>query len=138
MSALMSTLTLLWLSRDLSPNARVHWARRSKAARQARHEAQRIACRARLGITAAALWGTPESMDHLLCADTAQKTAERNDYSVFQLWGLGEDQWIDLSDLIRGQWEVPDLKQWAIDFWNAYRAYDHRVSAPIRWMNIEE
>lgn len=70
--------------------------------------------------------------------DTAQKTAERNDYSVFQLWGLGEDKRIYLLDMIRGKWEAPELKRRAIDFWNAHRAYDHKVSAPIRQMKIED
>jgi len=33
----MRDLTLPWPSKDLSPNARVHWARRAKAAKAARY-----------------------------------------------------------------------------------------------------
>lgn len=50
-------------------------------------------------------------------ADTAQKTKEANDYSVFQCWGYGRDKRIYLIDQIRGKWEAPELKQKAIDFW---------------------
>lgn len=55
-------------------------------------------------------------------ADTAQKTAERNDYSVFECWGYGEDKKIHLLDMIRGKWEAPELKRQAIDFWNKHQA----------------
>jgi predicted phage terminase large subunit-like protein len=55
-------------------------------------------------------------------ADTAQKTAERNDYTVFECWGYGEDKKIYLLDLLRGKWEAPELKRQAIDFWNKHHA----------------
>ena len=50
-------------------------------------------------------------------ADTAQKTKEHNDYSVFECWGKGEDGKAYLLDMIRGKWEAPDLRRRAIDFW---------------------
>jgi predicted phage terminase large subunit-like protein len=50
-------------------------------------------------------------------ADTAQKTAERNDFSVFECWGLGDDGRIYLLDMIRGKWEAPELERRAIAFW---------------------
>lgn len=37
------TLTLAWPSRDLHPNARVHWARKAKAAKAARNLAGTVA-----------------------------------------------------------------------------------------------
>lgn len=40
--------------------------------------------------------------------DTAQKTKQANDYSVFQLWGR-KGGCIYLVDQIRGKWESPDL-----------------------------
>jgi len=55
-------------------------------------------------------------------ADTAQKTAERNDYTVFECWGYGKDKKIHLLDLLRGKWEAPELKRQAIDFWNKHHA----------------
>lgn len=55
-------------------------------------------------------------------ADTAQKTAERNDYSVFQCWGEGVDGKIYLLDQIRGKWQAPELKRRAIAFWAKHSA----------------
>lgn len=43
-------------------------------------------------------------------ADTAMKTGETNDFSVFQLWGKGSDGRIYLLDQVRGKWEAPVLK----------------------------
>lgn len=68
-------------------------------------------------------------------ADTAQKTAERNDYSVFECWGHGEDGRIYLLDMIRGKWEAPELKRRAIEFWNKHAA---DKSSPLRQMVIED
>jgi len=39
----MIKFDLPWPSKDLSPNARLHWAKRAKAVRQARSEAEIIA-----------------------------------------------------------------------------------------------
>lgn len=54
-------------------------------------------------------------------ADTAQKTAERNDFSVLQCWGLGEDGRIYLLDMIRGKWPAPELKRRTIAFWHKHK-----------------
>lgn len=43
-----------------------------------------------------------------ITADTAQKTKEHNDWSVFCLWGKYEDK-LYLIDVKRGKWEAPDL-----------------------------
>lgn len=73
-------------------------------------------------------------------ADTAQKTAERNDYSVFQCWGRGKDNKVYLLDMIRGKWEAPELKRRAIDFWNKHKAIGAGDSdAPrLREMLVED
>lgn len=42
----MKELTLPWPSKDLSPNARVHWSRRSKAAQAARQTGRVLAMQA--------------------------------------------------------------------------------------------
>ncbi len=39
----MIELTLPWPSKDLSPNARVHWSRRARAAKSAKREAHALA-----------------------------------------------------------------------------------------------
>lgn len=52
-------------------------------------------------------------------ADTAQKTGERNDYSVIQLWGKAENG-IYLIDQVRGKWEAPELEATAKAFWQKH------------------
>lgn len=68
-------------------------------------------------------------------ADTAQKTKEHNDYSVFECWGLGNDNKIYLIDMIRGKWEAPDLKRQAVDFWNKHKALNNGA---LREMCVED
>jgi predicted phage terminase large subunit-like protein len=63
----------------------------------------------------------PQIQYTMIFADTAQKTAERHDYSVFQCWGVGHDSKLYLIDQIRGKWEAPDLKRRAEDFWSKHR-----------------
>lgn len=70
-------------------------------------------------------------------ADTAQKTAERNDFSVFECWGLGEDGRIYLLDMVRGKWPAPELKRRAIAFWEKHKAGGEH-DAPLRQMVIED
>ena len=69
-------------------------------------------------------------------ADTAQKTKEQNDYSVFECWGYGEDSKIYLLDLIRSKWEAPELKERAISFWNKHKAVEGLGA--LREMVIED
>lgn len=71
-------------------------------------------------------------------ADTAQKTAERNDYSVFQCWGFGDDGKAYLLDMVRGKWEAPELKRRAVDFWNKCKAEDQTRFGQLRQMAIED
>lgn len=54
-------------------------------------------------------------------ADTAQKTAERNDYSVFQCWGCTATGQAYLLDQVRGKWEAPELLINARAFWNKHK-----------------
>ncbi|MCL2829855.1 MAG: phage terminase large subunit [Betaproteobacteria bacterium] len=80
----------------------------------------------------------PRITARAIFADTAQKTKEYNDYSVFLLAGLGDDGRLYLLDLLRGKWEAPDLERRAADFWAKHKDYDHKTSAPLRSMNIED
>jgi predicted phage terminase large subunit-like protein len=57
-------------------------------------------------------------------ADTAQKTEERHDYTVFQCWGKGYEGGIYLIDQFRGKVEYSDLKQRFKDFWNKHNSLD--------------
>lgn len=53
--------------------------------------------------------------------DTAQKTKEHNDFSVFQCWGFSPSKGAILIDQIRGKWEAPDLERQLVAFWNKHR-----------------
>jgi predicted phage terminase large subunit-like protein len=68
-------------------------------------------------------------------ADTAQKTGQENDYSVFELWGRSVTGQAVLLDLHRGKWEAPDLLSEARAFW-----LKHQTShpAPMRAIKVED
>lgn len=71
-------------------------------------------------------------------ADTAQKDGERNDYSVFQCWGLGVDGRAYLLDQIRGKWEAPDLRENAQIFWRKHFGAPVNTHGTLRGMYVED
>lgn len=71
-------------------------------------------------------------------ADTAMKTGEANDYSVFQLWGKGEDGKIYLLDMSRGKWEAPELERRAQTFWAKHQVEDIPRWGQLRQMKVED
>lgn len=86
-----------------------------------------------------------ETYEHLpqirirkIYADTAMKTKEANDYSVFECWGAGADGKIYLIDLIRGKWEAPELEKRALAFWNKHKAQDVEKLGQLREMVVED
>lgn len=80
----------------------------------------------------------PKIRRRKIFVDTAQKTAERNDYSVFECWGLGDDGKIYLIDMIRGKWEAPELKKRAIAFWGKHKALDVDDHGSLTQMMVED
>lgn len=73
--------------------------------------------------------------------DTAQKTKERNDYSVLECWGLGVDGNMYLLDMIRGKWEAPELESKTITFWNKHNdkeTYKPLEMGQLRQMIVED
>ena len=66
-------------------------------------------------------------------ADTAMKTKEANDYSVFQAWGVAKGK-IYLIDQIRGKWESPELKRVATSFIKRIKAAHRKLYR----VNIED
>jgi predicted phage terminase large subunit-like protein len=68
-------------------------------------------------------------------ADTAQKTGEANDYSVFQCWGRSITGEAVLVDQIRGKWEAPELLTNARAFWLKHVA---NTTSPLRSMMVED
>jgi len=69
-------------------------------------------------------------------ADTAQKTKEANDYSVFQCWGKTSNGHAMLIDQIRGKWEAPELLTQARAFWMKHK--NIQSTGKLRAMKIED
>ena len=63
----------------------------------------------------------PEIDYYRMYADTAQKTGERNDFSVIELWAKFKSGEAGLIDLVRGKWEAPDLERNALAFWAKHK-----------------
>lgn len=58
--------------------------------------------------------------------DTAQKTKEHNDFSVFQFWGRSPGTGIYLIDQLRAKMEAPQLESTLIEFWNKHKPNLHK------------
>jgi len=69
-------------------------------------------------------------------ADTALKTKEQNDYSVFQCWGKSTSGQAVLLDQIRGKWEAPELLTHARAFWAKHRAT--QTQGALRKIDVED
>lgn len=69
-------------------------------------------------------------------ADTAQKTADHNDYSVFQCWGYSVTGQAVMLDMIRGKWEAPELEAMARAFWAKHKATQNQGT--LRAMKVED
>lgn len=71
-------------------------------------------------------------------ADTAQKVGEKNDYSVFQCWGLGYDGCAYLMDQVRGKFEAPELLTTAKVFWQKHFKADAERLGSLRSFGVED
>lgn len=80
----------------------------------------------------------PKLKHRIITADTAQKTKEHNDYSVFMHWGLGVDNKVYLIDVLRGKWESPQLKRNMITFWNKCQELNSTAYGQVRDVYIED
>lgn len=80
----------------------------------------------------------PKLKHRKIFADTAQKTKEQNDYSVFEEWGTGTDGRLYLVDMIRGKWEAPELQRRAVAFWAKAKARDVDLFGQLREMAVED
>ena len=70
--------------------------------------------------------------------DTAQKTKERNDFTVFEHWGAGSDGRAYLIDVVRGRFEAPELEATAIALWGRCKAMDPERYGFLREMAVED
>lgn len=58
--------------------------------------------------------------------DTAQKTKECHDFSVFQLWAHSPSAGVFLVDQVRGKWEAPQLESTLVEFWNKHKPTQYK------------
>ena len=79
----------------------------------------------------------PEIEWRCIYADTANKTGQENDYTVFQVWGRGKKGGAYLLDMLRGKYEAPELRAQAIAFWNKH-AGNKKGLGPLRAFKIED
>lgn len=80
----------------------------------------------------------PQVEYRIITADTAQKTEEWNDHSVFQLWAYSGG-YIYLEDTIRGKWEADELRMQAIMFWNKHIGRGtSRTTGQLRCFYVED
>ena len=71
----------------------------------------------------------PTIVSKRIFGDTALKTKEMNDFSVFQCWGKSKEGQIYLLDQVRGKWEAPELKIQAKAFYNKHNVGYAHVNA---------
>ena len=78
----------------------------------------------------------PQISHRIIFADTAQKTKEASDYSVFQCWGYTPTKQCVLLDQVRGKWEAPELLTHARAFWSKHSA--EQGKGALRAFKVED
>ena len=73
----------------------------------------------------------------IIAADTAMKTKEYNDYSVFMAGGITPENKLHILDMIRGKWEAPDLEKVAVEFWNRFKR-DPKTGVMCNGLYVED
>lgn len=73
---------------------------------------------------------TPDFRRVFMTGDTAQKTKEHNDFSVFCIWGQ-HNQELYLLDMVRGKWEAPELLIHCESLIKKWQKYKKRLSEII-------
>lgn len=78
----------------------------------------------------------PPTRWRAIYADTAQKTANHNDWSVLQCWGQTLNGQAIMLDMVRGKWEAPELETMARAFWNKHKSIDNMGA--LRAFKVED
>lgn len=66
------------------------------------------------------------------------KVTDYNDYTVFTLVGVGEDDNLYVIDVERGKYDPEELLEKAVELFEKWKPFDSRRPAPIRHMAIED
>lgn len=70
--------------------------------------------------------------------DTAQKTEEQHDFSVFSHCGLGIDGNLYIIEIVRDKWDAGDLEAEALRVWQRWQPWDNFRPAVLRHMKVED
>lgn len=82
---------------------------------------------------------TPPFKYKFITADTAQKTKDQHDWTVFQCWGYGFDHKIYQIDKLRDKFDAPALRREAKMFYDKHNTPKQKVDDPVlRGMYIED
>jgi len=79
----------------------------------------------------------PNYQYKIITIDTAQKTKEHNDYTVFQCWAYYKHQ-IYLVDQYRDKVEARELEEQALIFIDKHQTTDYQVTGHLRYVLIED
>jgi len=74
----------------------------------------------------------------IITADTACKTKDVNDFSVFQCWAKGRDGHVYLLDQERGKWEAPDLESNFLLFCERHEYQKRNILLGVRGRYVED
>jgi predicted phage terminase large subunit-like protein len=82
----------------------------------------------------------PQLEFRFITVDTAQKTAEQNDWSVMQAWARSSTGKAVKLDQVRGKWEAPELLVQARAFWMKHLGDQRPLcqKAAMRGMYVED
>tara|TARA_R110000851_G_scaffold216045_1_gene368982 strand:+ start:626 stop:2020 length:1395 start_codon:yes stop_codon:yes gene_type:complete len=80
----------------------------------------------------------PDLTERNIYADTAQKTKQQNDYTVFECWGKSRQGKAVLVDMVRGKWEAPELLVQARAFWSKHKAATTGLTGTLRAFKVED
>jgi predicted phage terminase large subunit-like protein len=86
-------------------------------------------------------WRVLPQLDfRFITVDTAQKTAEQNDWSVMQAWARSSTGKAVKLDQVRGKWEAPELLVQARAFWMKHMGDQRPMcqKAALRGMYVED
>lgn len=68
----------------------------------------------------------PDIASMAIFCDTAQKTGERNDYTVYEVFGYSPSTGLYLVDLVRGKFEAPVLESTLVELWAKHKPTVHK------------
>lgn len=73
----------------------------------------------------------------IITADTAMKIKEHNDFSVFMVGGITENNQLHVLEMVRGKWEAPELKKTALELFEKYK-YNQKTGLSCSGLYVED